>query len=37
MTPAVRRPEPVTIEAFDRFVDAQADTALFELVEASSS
>jgi Uma2 family endonuclease len=33
MTTAVRRPEPVTVEAFDRFVEAQADTALFELVE----
>ena len=33
MTTAVRRPEPVTIEAFDTFVEAQADTALFELVE----
>jgi Uma2 family endonuclease len=33
MTTAVRRPEAVTIEAFDAFVDAQADTALFELVE----
>jgi len=33
MTTALRRPEPVTGEAFDRFVDAQADTALFELVE----
>jgi hypothetical protein len=33
MTTAVRRSEPVTIEAFDKFVEAQADTALFELVE----
>ncbi|MGH6692506.1 MAG: Uma2 family endonuclease [Gammaproteobacteria bacterium] len=33
MQTAVRRPEPVTIEAFDRFVEAQADAALFELVE----
>jgi Uma2 family endonuclease len=33
MTTALRRPEPVTIEAFDRFVQAQADTALFELVD----
>ena len=33
MPTALRRPEPVTIEAFDRFVEAQADTALFELVE----
>jgi len=33
MTTAMRRPEPVTVEAFDRFVEAQADTALFELVE----
>lgn len=33
MPTAHRRPEPVTIEAFDAFVEAQADTALFELVE----
>jgi Uma2 family endonuclease len=33
MTTALRRPEPVTIEAFDKFVEAQGDTALFELVE----
>jgi Uma2 family endonuclease len=33
MPTALRRPEPVTIEAFDAFVEAQADTALFELVE----
>ena len=33
MTTALRRAEPVTIEAFDTFVGAQADTALFELVE----
>ena len=33
MTTALRRPEPVTIEAFDKFVEAQADAALFELVE----
>jgi Uma2 family endonuclease len=33
MTTALRRREPVTIEAFDTFVEAQADTALFELVE----
>lgn len=33
MPTALRRPEPVTVEAFDRFVEAQADTALFELVE----
>jgi Uma2 family endonuclease len=32
MTATLRRPEPMTIEAFDRFVEAQADTALFELV-----
>jgi Uma2 family endonuclease len=32
MTTAIRRPDPVTIEAFDAFVEAQADTALFELV-----
>jgi Uma2 family endonuclease len=30
---ALRSTEPVTIGAFDAFVDAQADTALFELVE----
>jgi Uma2 family endonuclease len=30
---ALRRPEPVTIDAFDAFVEAQADTALFELIE----
>jgi len=35
MTTALRRPEPVTIEAFDTFVGAQADTALFELVEGA--
>jgi Uma2 family endonuclease len=33
MPTALRRPEPVTVEAFDAFVEAQADTALFELVE----
>jgi Uma2 family endonuclease len=33
MTTAVRRPDPVTIEDFDAFVGAQADIALFELVE----
>jgi Uma2 family endonuclease len=33
MPTALRRPEPVTIEGFDAFVEAQADTALFELVE----
>jgi Uma2 family endonuclease len=33
MTTALRREEPVTIEAFDRYVEAQADPALFELVE----
>jgi Uma2 family endonuclease len=33
MPTALRRPEPVTVEVFDRFVEAQADTALFELVE----
>jgi Uma2 family endonuclease len=33
MPPALRRTEPVTVEAFDAFVEAQADTALFELVE----
>jgi len=35
MRTALRRPEPVTVEAFDRFVEAQADTALFELVEGA--
>jgi Uma2 family endonuclease len=34
MPTPLRRPEPVTIEAFDRFVEAQADTTLFELVES---
>jgi Uma2 family endonuclease len=33
MTTALRRPEPVTIDAFDAFVEAQADTVLLELVE----
>jgi len=33
MLTALRRPEPVTIEAFDNFVSAQADATLFELVE----
>jgi Uma2 family endonuclease len=33
MTTAVRHSEPLIIEAFDRFVEAQADAALFELVE----
>jgi Uma2 family endonuclease len=33
MPTALRRPEPVTIEAFDAFVEAQADTNVFELVE----
>src|SRR5438477_10578656 len=33
MPTALRRPEPVTIEAFDTFVEAQADIALCELVE----
>jgi Uma2 family endonuclease len=33
MPTALRQPEPVTIEAFDSFVVAQADAALFELVE----
>jgi Uma2 family endonuclease len=33
MPTALRRSEPVTIEAFDTFVEAQADIALFELVE----
>ena len=33
MSPALRQPKPVTIDDFDAFVEAQADTALFELVE----
>lgn len=33
MPTALRRPEPVTIEAFDGFVAAQADATLFELVD----
>lgn len=33
MPTAQRHPQPVTIEAFDAFVEAQADTAMFELVE----
>jgi Uma2 family endonuclease len=33
MPTALRRPEPVTTGAFDAFVEAQADIALFELVE----
>lgn len=33
MTTALRQPKPTTIEDFDRFVEAQADTAAFELVE----
>ena len=33
MPTALRRSEPVTIEAFDGFVAAQADATLFELVE----
>ena len=33
MLTALRRSEPVTIEAFDNFVSAQADATLFELVE----
>ena len=33
MATALRRAEPVTIEAFDTFVEAQADTVMFELVE----
>jgi Uma2 family endonuclease len=35
MPTALRRREPVTIEAFDAFVEAQVDTALFELVEGA--
>ena len=33
MPTALRRSEPVTIEAFDGFIAAQADATLFELVE----
>lgn len=33
MPTALRQPPPTTIEAFDVFVEAQADTAAFELVE----
>ncbi len=33
MPTALRHPEPVTIEGFDAFIDAQADTADFELIE----
>lgn len=33
MPTAVRRPEPVTIEGFDAFIDAQADAPEFELIE----
>lgn len=33
MSRAARHPEPVTIEAFDAFVEAQADGRVFELVE----
>ncbi len=33
MATALRRPDPVTIAGFDAFVEAQADTAMFELVE----
>ncbi len=33
MPTALRQPPPTTIDAFDRFVEAQADTAEFELVE----
>ena len=33
MPTALRYPEPVTIEGFDAFIDAQADTADFELIE----
>lgn len=33
MPTALRRPEIVTIDAFDRFVEAQADLARFELVD----
>ena len=33
MPTALRRPDPITIDAFDVFVAAQADTVQFELVE----
>jgi Uma2 family endonuclease len=33
MPTALRRSEPMTVEAFNRFVETQADTALLELVE----
>jgi hypothetical protein len=33
MPAAFRRPEPMTIEAFDAFIEAQADDRTFELVE----
>ena len=33
MATALRQPEPVTIEAFDAFVETQADDSMFELVE----
>jgi len=33
MPTALRHPPPTTIDAFDRFVEAQVDTAEFELVE----
>lgn len=33
MTTALRQPELVTIEAFDAFVEMQADDSMFELVE----
>jgi Uma2 family endonuclease len=33
MSSALRQPEPVTIQEFDDFVEAQSDTATFELVD----
>ncbi|MFM9939418.1 MAG: Uma2 family endonuclease [Hyphomicrobiaceae bacterium] len=33
MATAQRRPDPVTIDVFDAFIEAQADTQQFELVE----
>ena len=33
MPTALRHPDPVTIETFDAFVEQQADTAMFELVD----
>ena len=35
MPPPLRHPEPVTIEAFDAFIEAQADATLYELVDGA--